>query len=473
MKVIRKLLIIAACCLPVQAFAIEKLSVSELLDRYAANQGKLKSFITKSEETMVHTSRRTGITIWKTVAEFRVDGDRVDYRSYRWHNLASEDEATNNLEEAQYRSFVWDGSRHIQYRTGATVDDNFAAVHRQTGPYRKRRAVAIEYGGAPLLGIFYGDEGRVDSVLRKADSISVRDELEHVGGVPCYVIDAKTKWGTYTVWIDPEHGYNITKADVQRKKGDLIWRDRTLTDNRRSFSLKNIRFEKIDDVWVPMEADIGIIIKRPTYIQDIKVKHQRTEVILNPDHDALDSFVPDIENGTEIRDLDSGATYTWQEGMKFVVDEWDGSIRYVPNEWSILVGVGKPLPQLEGIKLNLSSEQTKNRAILLCFFDMNQRPSRHCIRQLAQKAAALKEKGIIVAAVQTSQVTEKTLNEWIKKYNIPFSVGVITEDIEKTRFVWGVRSLPWLILTDKQHVVTAEDLDLAEIDKKLSNNSEQ
>ncbi|MBA7471316.1 hypothetical protein ES707_06622 [subsurface metagenome] len=153
-----------------------------------------------------------------------------------------------------------------------------------------------------------------------------------------------------------------------------------------------------------------------------------------------------------------------------MVDEWDGGIRYVPKEWSILVGVGKPLPQLEGIKLNLSSEQTKNRAILLCFFDMNQRPSRHCIRQLAQKAAALKEKGIIVAAVQTSQVTENTLNEWIKKYNIPFSAGVITEDIEKIRFVWGVRSLPWLILTDKQHVVTAEGFTLDELNEKLGNN---
>lgn len=159
----RYTVLVAVCLVSLQALAAEEhLSVSELIDKYASTQDKLYSFITKSKETMVHTSERTGITIWKTVAEFRFDGDRVDYRSYRWHNLASEDEATNNLEEAQYRSFVWDGSRHIQYRTGETVDDNYAAIHRQTGPYRKRRAVAIEYGGAPLLGIFYSDEDRAD-----------------------------------------------------------------------------------------------------------------------------------------------------------------------------------------------------------------------------------------------------------------------------------------------------------------------
>ena len=125
----------------------------------------------------------------------------------------------------------------------------------------------------------------------------------------------------------------------------------------------------------------------------------------------------------------------------------------------------------EGIKLNLSTKKTKDRAILLCFFDMNQRPSRYCVRQLAQKAARLKEKGVIVAAVQTSQVTEKTLNEWIKKYNIPFLVGAITADTEKTRFAWGLYALPRLILTDKQHVVTAEGFTVAELDEKLDNNS--
>jgi hypothetical protein len=76
-----------------------------------------------------------------------------------------------------------------------------------------------------------------------------------------------------------------------------------------------------------------------------------------------------------------------------------------------------------------------------------------------------------VAAVQASNVDEDTLNEWIKKNNIPFHVGMIQGDEEKTCFTWGVRSLPWLILTDKEHIVCAEGFSLAELDEKLNGNS--
>ncbi|MHC4489383.1 MAG: hypothetical protein ACYS9C_12915 [Planctomycetota bacterium] len=43
--------------------------------------------------------------------------------------------------------------------------------------------------------------------------------------------------------------------------------------------------------------------------------------------------------------------------------------------------------------------------------------------------------------------------------------------MEKTRFTWGIQALPWLILTDKQHVVTAEGFTLTELNEKLSSNS--
>lgn len=93
------------------------------------------------------------------------------------------------------------------------------------------------------------------------------------------------------------------------------------------------------------------------------------------------------------------------------------------------------------------------------------------LKKAAQKAERLKEKGITIAVIQTSQVTEKTLNEWKKRYNISFPVGSITADIEKTRFAWGLYVLPRLILTDKQHIVTAEGFAPAELEEKLGENS--
>jgi len=38
---------------------------------------------------------------------------------------------------------------------------------------------------------------------------------------------------------------------------------------------------------------------------------------------------------------------------------------------------------------------------------------------------------------------------------------------KKNRFVWGVKSLPWLILTDQKHIVEANGFSLAELDEKI------
>ena len=74
---------------------------------------------------------------------------------------------------------------------------------------------------------------------------------------------------------------------------------------------------------------------------------------------------------------------------------------------------------------------------------------------------------MIVVTVQASKVNQNELDEWVKKYNIPFSVGMIPGDAEKTRFTWGVRSLPWLILTDTRHVVVSQGFSLGDLDNQL------
>ncbi len=128
--------------------------------------------------------------------------------------------------------------------------------------------------------------------------------------------------------------------------------------------------------------------------------------------------------------------------------------------------VGK-ITSFAGIDIEFDIDQAKGKMLLVCFFDMNQRPSRNCITRLAKQAEQLKEKGLVVAAVQASKVDQKKLNEWVKKNNIPFPVGIIQDDEEKIRFAWGVKSLPWLILTDSKHSVRAEGFGLTELDDKV------
>ena len=128
---------------------------------------------------------------------------------------------------------------------------------------------------------------------------------------------------------------------------------------------------------------------------------------------------------------------------------------------------GKALLPLEDLNIKLNADQDEDKTILICFWDMRQRPSRNCITWLAKQAERLKEKVVIVVTVQASNVDENTLNEWVKKNDIPFSVGMIRGDEKKTRFAWGVSSLPWLILADRRHIVSAEGFGLDELKEKI------
>jgi hypothetical protein len=129
--------------------------------------------------------------------------------------------------------------------------------------------------------------------------------------------------------------------------------------------------------------------------------------------------------------------------------------------------VGKPLPGWGEIKFDPPLGQADGKMILVCFFDMSQRPSRHCVTQLAAQAAKLKDNGVFIVAVQASAMGQSALDQWVKKYNVPFSVGMVRGDQEKTRFAWGVKSLPWLILADRRHTVVSEGFELGDLDRQL------
>jgi hypothetical protein len=128
--------------------------------------------------------------------------------------------------------------------------------------------------------------------------------------------------------------------------------------------------------------------------------------------------------------------------------------------------VDKALPALSDFNIDLSQTDTQGKMMLLCFFDYQQRPSRNCITQLSTRAQEFKSKGIVVAAVQASKIDKGTMDMWLKDQNISFPMGMIEADEEKTLFNWGVKSLPWLILTDKQHIVTAEGFSITELNNK-------
>jgi len=150
--------------------------------------------------------------------------------------------------------------------------------------------------------------------------------------------------------------------------------------------------------------------------------------------------------------------------VTIVIKKSSSSSLHPPEQTPSLMG--KSLPELNDIDLDIDFDRAEDRMLLVCFFDINQRPSRNTLLQLAKETEELKQKNIVVLAVQASKVGDSIINELKKNNNIQFPVGMIKGDEEKTRFNWGVKSLPWLILTDKKHVVIAEGFSVNELDEK-------
>lgn len=304
--------------------AAEQLDKYELLELYRKTQDSLQSFASESIDRYKFTYKsaeglhKDGLP-GKQNTKFYQDKDRVDFRSYVWSDLENTEETTLT-DKTFFRNFMWDGDSFYQYRGRK----GFGTAFIKKNDRIKNNQVGVIYGGAPLLGMYFGDDRRVDSILQEANNISIRDEMEDVSGSLCYVLDAKTVYGKYTVWIDPEHGYNIAKAKVQKNEDDIIWGGKVMKGNSSlrnkmsgiEFSLDYVQFKKIDDVWVPMEAKYQC-----TKIFDDGRKsifhqhHKRTSFDLNPDFEKIGAFVPDIDNGTRVfLENVKGIDYTWQDG---------------------------------------------------------------------------------------------------------------------------------------------------------------
>jgi protocatechuate 3,4-dioxygenase beta subunit len=194
-----------------------------------------------------------------------------------------------------------------------------------------------------------------------------------------------------------------------------------------------------------------------------RFEHIRTKV--RPDGSRSEKSWDHVARIWEILYGDTSKTIAFYDGT--AIEDFELVVK--PSLTDAQSLVGGALPRFDDIKIDISADQIKDKAMLVCFFDMNQRPSRNAIIQLVRQAEELKQKGVAVMAIQTSKVDEETLNKWIKDQSISFPVGMVRDDEEEIRFTWGVKSLPWLILTDKNHVVYAEGFAVNELQQRIRN----
>ena len=129
--------------------------------------------------------------------------------------------------------------------------------------------------------------------------------------------------------------------------------------------------------------------------------------------------------------------------------------------------VGKPLPDLGKLNVDVAAKDLEGKAVLIGFFDVRQRPSRHFLKKLAARAEELQGQGLAIIVVQAAPIDVDELQAALSNLGVDLPMGVIQEDADKTRADWAVQGLPWFILTDPKHVVRADDFTFSELDAKL------
>jgi len=152
----------------------------------------------------------------------------------------------------------------------------------------------------------------------------------------------------------------------------------------------------------------------------------------------------------------------WKEGV-YVTDSRSGqtkTYKYTPVIPSFL---GEPLPDVTELGIEGAAERIADKPVLLCFLDLDQRPSRHCLMQLSEAH----ERGIVILPVDLSTKDRKSLDRWKQAQAMPFPLTKCALSRVEVRKAWGVKSLPWLVLTDAKHVVTAEGFGVSDLGGKI------
>jgi hypothetical protein len=339
------ILLMAAALSGATVFAAEPsaaLSAPELLAKYTAALNRAQSLILKFEGSSdcfnqfikvtgpsdsfdgTKVSGRPMKSYYRI--EIRSDGRRFGICIYQWGNVGSATEWTPENQPA-YNSLFFDGNQMYGQNKGINKPGSVGLASLENN-------VAPNNGQMLLNGTAYSEmrgflpptQYRLDAIVRAARSLSVRPRAESVNGQACYVLDAFTDYGKICLWLDPAHGYQAAKATQNIASGNMgAGGQRIPAGSTEQRFMEVTRFEQKSDVWVPYEIKISNDMNFATTreFSHATATYKCTEVILNPDHDALHSFDwrydPELKEGAKFHFAGQLDNYIWQGG-KLVTD---------------------------------------------------------------------------------------------------------------------------------------------------------
>ena len=294
------------------------ISPEELAANYMATLAKQQRYAFKFTASAARDGqdidhKRDGRTSFAASGELICDGRRIALRIKRWGQYTSHQAIPAS--NPRYWRLIYDGTElWTYYRSPTDKLAPYGKLFITPNPTQRQiwDIVQIDYPGHYLLGYISEVGIRMDEILRdRATKLALRNEPETIGGVECYVLDVGSRFGRGTLWLDPEHGYNIAQAYFNVRPGDIA-NGRVPAGRDSHLSLRDVRFELVDGVWFPIRATTEWRLAAPECREIIVRQHRLTDVKLNPDMDAVGAFsTADIPNGAECIRRPSRAKFIW------------------------------------------------------------------------------------------------------------------------------------------------------------------
>jgi hypothetical protein len=307
----------------------EGATAEEVLNKCTETLDKTySSFITQANSHVQKQQKFSGAREFMTgeenkfvTKELRTDGDRIKVISQQWGDTYN----NNNIRyfrpksESNYQIDIYDGDKRYEH-VRAGEKPGSLIVHIKDAKKSLYSLGATIAQGSPTsqcFGYLRGDLERFDRIIREAGPGKMTVKEEQLNGTVHYVIDAEIDRGKYRIWINPEKGYNFSKALLVKKTGDLVGEDYKLpADTEQRTVIENTEFKKIDGLWVPVKAIAKFDDKYPDggYLNGTQ-ELELTTIQINPDHSALNSFSLDgIKDGAMAMIPGSSIQYYWRNG---------------------------------------------------------------------------------------------------------------------------------------------------------------
>ncbi|MDI6448645.1 carboxypeptidase regulatory-like domain-containing protein [Anaerobaca lacustris] len=140
--------------------------------------------------------------------------------------------------------------------------------------------------------------------------------------------------------------------------------------------------------------------------------------------------------------------------------------------------VGGSLPDLRTLEIGFDARRIRNKKVLVVFVDYGKRASQIAIRQLQRFSREFRHQNVAIVCIQVAPADEDELRQWKRQnkitlpidvlpgHGVPAGIPLLQESsgiMSALRQPWGVRSLPWVVLTDEHQQIVATGVNVGRV----------